>query len=463
MILKDLIERARLFPGRIAIICGNQSCTYAQLLADVRRWGDHLGLCGVKPGDCIAMTGVPSPKMVAFLLALMDNANIVMPLLSTSEYQLEDLLQIGCADGLFTFGADDSAAYRKCDSGAQHPLLCQLRGEKPEPGLILFTSGSTGRNKATVHRVAGLIGNVMRQPQRSLRVLIFLMFDHIGGMNTLLYTLWHIGTAVFPSDRSVDAICAAIEKHHVELLPTTPTFLNMMLMAGKCQRYDLSSLRIITYGSEPMATSTLRGLNLAMPNLRYKQMYGLTEGGILPTKSEESGSTWMRVGGGNYEVRIVDDILWIRSDAVMLGYLNAPSPFDDDGWLNTGDRVEIRGSYMRVVGRDSEIINVAGEKVYPSEVEDVILQAGNIADALVSRKSSPVTGHVVMATVRTISPEDPVALEKRIRLYCRDTLAPYKVPAIVRSTVDVLHGGRFKKPRTSAPEIVFQSGAPNVP
>lgn len=67
----------------------------------------------------------------------------------------------------------------------------------------------------------------------------------------------------------------------------------------------------------------------------------------------------------------------------MLGYLNAPSPFTDDGWFITGDSVEVNGEYLKILGRKSELINVGGEKVYPQEVENIILELGNVREVTV--------------------------------------------------------------------------------
>ncbi len=73
-----------------------------------------------------------------------------------------------------------------------------------------------------------------------------------------------------------------------------------------------------------------------------------------------------------------------RSESAMLGYLNAPSPFDEDGWYDTGDQVETDGEYIRILGRKSEIINVGGEKVFPAEVESVFLEIPNVRDVLIT-------------------------------------------------------------------------------
>ena len=209
---------------------------------------------------------------------------------------------------------------------------------------------------------------------------MFLLLDHIGGVNTLFYTLSNGGAVIVPSDRSPVAICDAIERHRVELLPTSPTFLNMLALSGEAERRDLSSLRLITYGTEPMPASTLERACATFPQARLLQTYGLTELGIMRSQSRESNSLWVRIGGEDFEWKVVDGRLWIRAKSAMLGYLNAPSPFDAEGFFDTGDLVETDGEWVRFLGRKSDIINVGGNKVFPAEVESILLEMENVAD-----------------------------------------------------------------------------------
>jgi len=448
--LTKLIEGWADHGGRTAIVCDGAALDYAQLHARICHWRERLRATDIAPGACIALRGKVSGDMIGLLFALVENANVVVPFLSASDFEVADALATACVDGVFEFSSDGESRYTHCGHGGGHPLLDRLRGESSQAGLILFTSGSTGKNKASVHRFSRLIAHVLQKPGAAYRTLIFLMFDHIGGVNTLLHVLFNGGTAVFVADRSVPAVCHAIESQRVQLLPTTPTFLNMLLISDQRQAYDLSSLELVTYGTEPMSLATLKALNQALPGVRCKQTYGLTEVGILPTRSEDGGSTWMKVGGQHHETRIVDGILWIRTDAAMIGYLNAPSPFDQDGWLNTGDKVEERDGYLRILGRESEIINVGGEKVYPSEIENLILQLENISDVVVGGKASALTGQLVVATVQLIVPEPAAQVERRVRAHCREHLPPFKVPVAVTVSAEPMFGARFKKIRRPA-------------
>lgn len=440
------LQRLLGFGEQPALIWNGQETSYRELVASVETWRRELESRDLREGDCIAFQGDYSPGTCALLLALMANGNVAVPLASTVSAQREEFLKIAEANAVFSFEGTKMQNFERLPVTSRHSLMQQLR-ETRHPGLILFSSGSTGKSKASLLDVDRLLEKFKRL-RPGQRTLSFLLLDHIGGLNTLLHTLSTGGALVTIHERSADAVCRAIQDHRIHLLPSTPTFLKMLLISEAYHRYDLSSLEMITYGTEPMPTSTLEHLHRVMPKVTLKQTYGLSELGILQTKSKDSGSLLVKVGGEGYETKVVDKILWIRARSAMLGYLNAPSPFDAEGWFNTGDQVEVEGEYMRILGRKSEIINVGGEKVYPAEVESVLLEMENVRDVTVTGKPNAVTGHVVVAKILLDSAEDPMTLRRRVREFCKDRLAPYKIPASVEVVDGKLHSDRFKKTRT---------------
>jgi acyl-CoA synthetase (AMP-forming)/AMP-acid ligase II len=131
----------------------------------------------------------------------------------------------------------------------------------------------------------------------------------------------------------------------------------------------------------------------------------------------------------------------------MLGYLNAPSPFTPDGWLRTGDLVEVDGEYIRVLGRQSEIINVGGEKVYPAEVESVLQSMVGVEDVTVCGEANVLVGKIVRADVKLRTDETVAEFQKRMWEFCLDKLARYKIPQKVVLRDQPLHTDRFKKIR----------------
>jgi acyl-CoA synthetase (AMP-forming)/AMP-acid ligase II len=440
-----LTQRLHSWGNRPALIWRNESWSFSQLCDGCDHWLDQLAQHGVKPGATLAICGDYSPKLCALLLAAVLNRNIIVPLGTAVAARWDQLMDLAQVRFAVRFDGDDSWQLTGFARGVSHPLLRELQ-ERDAPGLILFSSGSTGESKASVLDFHRLLAK-FEAPRPAYRTLVFLLLDHIGGINTLLHGLCHGGTIVTTRVRSPDAVCAAIAAHRIQLLPTTPTFLRLLLMADALRRHDLSSLEIVSYGTEPMPPSTLAAVRVAMPWVRFKQTYGLSELGILPTRSRDSGSVWLKLGTTNFEHKIVDDILWIRSPSAMLGYLNAPSPFDADGWFNTQDLVERDGEYIRILGRKSELINVGGEKVHPTEIENVLLQLDNIKDVTVRGRPNPVTGEVVAARITTLVAEDPGALKRRVRQFCQARLEGYKIPAVIEVVADNHYGARFKKSR----------------
>lgn len=196
-----------------------------------------------------------------------------------------------------------------------------------------------------------------------------------------------------------------------------------------------------------MQENTLRTLHAELPSVRLLQTYGLSEVGILRSKSKENNSLFMKIGGENYETRVVDNMLEIKATTAMIGYLNAPSPFTEDGWFKTDDMVEIDGEFIRVLGRKSEIINVGGEKVYPAEVENVIQTMDGVQDVAVIGVPHPIIGNIVSAKIRLLTDETISDFRVRMRLFCKDKLENFKVPQQVSFVVSNLYGERFKKMR----------------
>src|SRR5205823_5883733 len=143
---------------------------------------------------------------------------------------------------------------------------------------------------------------------------------------------------------------------------------------------------------------------------------------ILRARSRSSDSLWVQLGGEGVETKVVDGILRIRSASAMLGYLNAPSPFDAEGWFDTQDEVLVEGEFFRILGRRSEIINVGGQKVYPTEVENVLLRLANVRDVVVIGEANPITGQLIAAYFNLHEPEDRHSLRRRVREHCRGHL-----------------------------------------
>jgi long-chain acyl-CoA synthetase len=437
-----LLERMAEHGDADAVIEGAQVHSYRTLLAAISRWATVFADRGIA-GRVVSIEAEYGLEAIAALVGAAIGGNVVVPISMAVDAHREMFLAMAEVEYRVTPGNARRPLVATAREAA-HPFYRTLR-QAATPGLVLFSSGTSGSPKAAVHDL-GMLLQKFTVRRHAYRTLVFLQLDHIGGLNTLFYTLSNGGAVVIAEGRMPTEVCAAIARRRVQLLPTSPTFLNMLLLSEEHERHDLSSLELITYGTEPMPAHTLERVHAAFPAVRLLQTYGLSELGILRSQSRAAGSLWIRVGGEGFETKIVDGRLFVKAQSAMLGYLNAPSPFDQEGFFDTGDLVERDGEWLRILGRATEVINVGGNKVLPVEVESLLLAMENVADVEVHGETNPIVGQIVVATVRLAHPEDPAAFKTRMRLFCQGRLPDYKMPARVRFS-DGLHSARFKKLR----------------
>ena len=444
--IETIIERMCGNEAEIALFCNGRGYSYRDFMAMVDDWTARLPDYHIGRGTVCGFVAEYSPQVCALVFALMQVKAILVPFTAAIEHELPEFITIAGVECLFRFAPDDAWTFEHCSNPVQNELTNSFLA-RGVPGLIVFTSGSTGKPKGILQDCERVMRKFVEKRQGWATVL-FLMLDHFGGFNTLLSTFAYGGTGVCLPDRNPETVCRVIEQSRATLLPTTPTFINLLIASRCYKNFDLSSVELITYGTEVMPATTLAKVREIFPKARIKQTYGLSELGVLRSRSESDDSVWVKIGGAGFETKIIDNILWIRSEANMVGYLNAPSPIDKDGWMCTGDQVEVRDDYMRILGRKSEMINVGGQKVFPTEIENVLLEAENVREATVVGVPHPVMGHVVKALISLEKPEEQFQLAERLRKYCFERMAKYKVPVKYEIVPeDEQHNIRFKKNR----------------
>lgn len=430
-----------------AIVWKDTIYSYGWLLDRIDHWRKIIDTENIKAGIVTVLEADFSPNSVALFLVLIESGCILIPLTKSVETKKAEFIEI--AQGEISLAIDENddvhIHIRKLPYSANYALYQKLK-EINHPGLVLFSSGSTGKSKAAVHDLKGILEK-FKVPRKSLRTITFLLYDHIGGINTMFYALSNAGCIVTVQDRSPNSVLGAVEMYRVELLPTSPTFINMILLSEAYKRYNMKSLKTVSYGTEPMPESTLKRFHELFPQINLLQTYGLSEIGILRSKSKSSDSLWVKIGGEDFETRIVDGVLQIKAKSAMLGYLNAPSPFTKDGWFNTEDHVEVDGDYIKILGRKSEIINVGGEKVYPAEIESVIQIMDGVEEVAVSPEANSFMGQIIKARVKLNTSETVSEFRKRMGQFCKDKLPEYKIPQKVVIASEDMHGDRFKKMR----------------
>lgn len=439
--VKSFIDDLSRYGDKVAFAGKEQKVTYSKLLEDVFEYRQWISSKQIVSFERIAVLGDFNASTIALLLALFENNNLVIPFSSNSVIELDRALAISGCNWVIDFtGETPEASKRLVESN--HHLFDQLV-DSESPGLMLFSSGSTGTPKGILHNFDKIIARFEKPGKQNVAIPL-LMFDHYGGYNTIIGLLSSGSTIVEVTNRSVDNICQVIEREKVSLLPATPSFLSLLVASNSHLKYDLTSIKKITYGTEVMPESLLNKLYPIFPGVSLQQTYGLSEVGVLSSKSKSNDSTWVKVGGNGFETKVIDGILWIKSDFSMLGYVGvSDSPKDMEGWFNTEDRVEVDGEFIKILGRDSDLINVGGQKVLPIEVEEVLLSHESVAGVRVSSEPHNLLGQIVVAEIVINGEANPSKQE--LKAFCRGRLSSFKIPQRIDFVDEIPLSPRLKK------------------
>ena len=438
-----ILDKFKSFNSKNAIVFEDRIYTYEEFIKQIKDYKNILDKHNIS-SKVVVILGDYSFYNLALFFALYENKNIIVPITSNIKKVQDDFIKESFCQTIIKTD-EKNLLIQNLKTTFSHNMIDNLR-EKNSSGLILFSSGSTGKPKAMIHNLDTLIDSFKDKKEKSMNMLVFLMFDHIGGLNTVFNALCMGACLIIPKIKDAKTICELIEKYKIMVLPSSPTFLNLILISQEYKNYDLSSLRMITYGTETMPQSLLLKLKEVFPKVKFLQTFGTSETGISTTSSKSSNSLFMKLEDINGEYKIVENELWLRSKTQVLGYLNASmDSFTSDGWFKTGDLVEVDGEYIKIIGRAKEVINVGGQKVLPSEVESIILEMEEISDCMVYGEKNAITGQTVVCDV--VLNQEVENIKKRVRVFCKDRLDAYKIPTKVNVVDKTNFSDRFKKIR----------------
>jgi acyl-CoA synthetase (AMP-forming)/AMP-acid ligase II len=443
-----LINKFIVFNNKNAIIFNEKVYTYNDLYQRIIYYIKILNVSAIEKGAIVAIKADYSFEAIALFFALKENKNIIVPIISTTSEEIIHRLDIVKAEYVFSYKNNEFSCVNLHKKNKKNILVNQLISTN-KSGLILFSSGSTGKPKAMLHDLDNLTEGYKEKKQKDINTMIFLTFDHIGGIDTMLRLFSIGGTLTIPSSRQPEEVCRLIQEYRVNVLPSSPTFLNLLLLSKLNNKYDLSSLKIIAFGAEPMSESLLHRLTNLFPNIELQQKFGTSETNAIKIRGKSNNSLFFKIEDPNLEIKIVKDELWLKSKTQILGYLNATMEnFTDDGWFKTGDLVEItKDGYIKIIGRNKEIINVGGEKVLPTEIESIILEMNEFSDVMVYGEKNPITGQRVTIDVVLTEILEKREIKKRIRKYCKNRLEQYKIPTKINIVDKTNYSERFKKIR----------------
>jgi long-chain acyl-CoA synthetase len=461
---------ARHFPARTALVFGDRRWTYADLDRDAGRVAAGLARLGVEPGERVCLHLGNRPE---FVLAYYGCQKLgATPVALNVTYVREELAYIVRDSGAAAIlsgapfaaqlpepGETPSVRARVGTGGAASPPFEALLGDSPASGrdvdredvaAILYTSATTGRPKGVMLTQANVVSNAYATVHHLRmtpddRGLCALPLFHCFGQNFIMNALVTAGGTLILHERFVPAeFLDALAAHRVTILYAVPTMYIVLLGSGLTAG-GLSSLRL-AFSAAAMLPADVEQRWTAATGLPISQGYGLTECAPFATYNHERDHRPGSVGTPieNVEVRVVDEHdravpdgtlgeIVIRGPNVMRGYLGKPEDTAEalrGGWLHSGDiGYRDHDGYFYVVDRVKDMINVAGFKVFPREVEEVLFEHPAVAEVAVLGRPDPVKGEVVRACVviRSGHSATPEELIER----CRGRVASYKVPTVV--------------------------------
>jgi acyl-coenzyme A synthetase/AMP-(fatty) acid ligase len=315
-----------------------------------------------------------------------------------------------------------------------------------QPFLILPTGGTTGTPKHVVHSVETLLSPYHLQERDPVRILTLYAADHIAGLDAFFQALHRGSTLVIPKARDAESIGNCIEKFAIDVLPATPTFLQFLILGGIASAHDLSTVKAIPHGAEPMPEALRERIQATFPNARLIHRFGMTELGALPVREDPQNPEALFLDAPGYSWKLIDGEIHIKGLTPFLGTLEG-GPIDPENyWHATGDLGELNetGS-MRILGRREAMINVGGEKILPERVESLLLEHAKVRDVCVTAAPSPLTGQTVVAEVVFSGEANPMQLMRDIRTTARQKgLSLAHVPTRI-TPVEVIQYTRIGK------------------
>ncbi|HMI75521.1 MAG TPA: fatty acid--CoA ligase family protein [Steroidobacteraceae bacterium] len=353
-----------------------------------------------------------------------------------------------------------AAADAALDQTSVQPVRQNLqRRRTQDTEWILLTSGTTGVPKLVVHSFDSLAGALPRQPASAKPMVWSTFYDirRYGGLQIYLRAVLS-GSPLVLSDageptRDFLARAGAAGVTHIS---GTPSHWRRALMSGDTA---LIAPEYVRLSGEVADQTVLDALRAAYPSARIAHAFASTEAGVAFDVNDGLAgfpADLVRKAGGAIEMKIEDGTLRIRSGRTAARYLGAAASqlAAGDGYVDTGDLVELADGRYYFRGRKGGIINVGGLKVYPEEVESVLNADPRVRMSLVKARRNPLTGSLVVAEVVLADSENSSDAETAEKVKsdllnaCRRVLAAHKVPALLRfvPALEMTAAGKLVRP-----------------
>jgi long-chain acyl-CoA synthetase len=455
MLIDVLYASARAHPRATAVVHGPERSSYAELADRVERLAHGLAGRGVRDGHAVALMLANGLDYVTSFFAVTGLGAVVVPL--NPQFKRAELEFCFRSCGVRAVICDDDcrALCERIAGAWEYPIQVEispralieanapfaLATRGPDEDLMQqFSSGSTGRPK----RLARTHGEVCAEARAYTwigpedRILCAVPLFHTYGLGCcLLAAVQNAATLVLMEEphpflltrgRALDLL----EREAITVFPGVP--LNFRLLAEAGRDADLSALRLCFSAGTALERPAFDAF-LHRFGVPVRQLYGCTEAGTLTANLDpDAVTTFESVGRpvGEVQVEIVDGEVVVAGPALTRGYRDAGARDDEAfrrGWFYSGDLGRLDdGGRLVITGRKKLLIEVAGHKVDPVEVEDVVISHPRVRDAVVLGVAGGLAGE---QAVKAVIVPDGALTERELIRFCQERLAAFKVPQIV--------------------------------
>jgi len=474
--VSDIIKRhVAETPEKTAIIFEERRISYGELDALINKAAEGISRLGLKRGDVLSLFLPSIPELIIAYLGTVRagvTLNLVNAMLQETEvaYILNDCSTkavLTDTKRLPIVEAVRSEVKSLTDiilleEGEKYPgfkaMLREGGGEFNAPATkgsdlchLMYTSGTTGWPKGVmathlnIYHNSTHFGRIHFRPEDTIMVATPI-FHCWGLINGTLGMLSVGGTVITVERFYPEKALEDIERLKPTVFQGVPPMYNLMLKQPDLDKRDISSVVFCLSAATKMPENLIRQVEQKL-KWRYAEAWGLTEVSCVGTTAPYTETRIGSCGRGmdDAEIKVVDDEgntlppgkqgeLCVKGTCVTNGYLNKPEAtreaFDPEGWFHSGDIAYMdEDGYAYIVDRKKDMINVGGEKVFPSEVEDMMLEHPKIKDLGIVGIPDDLKGEAPKAFIQLKEGES--ATEEEVKEYCKKKMAPYKVPVSV--------------------------------
>jgi len=504
MNVSDIIKRPVAgSPDKTAIIFENRRISYAELNSLINSAAEGITRMGFKKGDVLSIFLPSLPELIIGYLGTARagvTVNLVNAMLQKTEvaYILNDCNTKGVLvdeSRLKIIEGGRSKVKSLTDvivleEQEKYPsfrgMLAEGSGEFDAPGSkgsdlchLMYTSGTTGWPKGVmathlnIYHNATNFGKVHFKPEDTIMVATPI-FHCWGLVNGTFGMLSQGGTVITVERYYPEKTIDEIERLKPTVFQGVPPMYNLLLKQPDIESRDISSVVFCLSAATKMPENLIRQVEDTL-KWRYAEAWGLTEVSCVGTTAPYTETRMGSCGYGmdDAEIKVIDENgktlppgeqgeLCVKGTCVTNGYLNKPDAtkeaFDGKGWFHSGDIAYMdENGYAYIVDRKKDMINVGGEKVFPSEVEDMMINHPKIKDLVIVGIPDELKGEAPKAFV-VLKEGESLSLEE-LRGYCKPLMAPYKVPVALEFLDEVprLASGKALRRQLREKEWEFQS------